>query len=263
MRIACVQVAFNESTPAACQAMAWELLGQATGHDLVLLGEMWPCGYFGFEHYATVAEPLDGPLMRQLSARARSLGAWLLAGSIPERDGERLYNTSVLFDQHGTLVAHYRKAHLFGYQSREPELLTPGNTPVVVDTPWGRAGLAICYDLRFPELFRLLVDQGASMFLVTSAWPRARLEAWRLFTRARAAENLALLVACNSAGVDHGQAYAGHSLVVAPTGNILAEAGEGAAIISAEYDPWQIAELRASFSALADRRFGITSPNQT
>jgi predicted amidohydrolase len=108
--------------------------------------------------------------------------------------------------------------------------------------------------LRFPELFRRMVDQGAEVFLVASAWPLARVEAWRLFNRARAHENLAFLISCNCAGQNAGKHYGGHSMIVDPWGRVLAEGGQGGEIVTAEIDPGSVARARAEFPALSDRR---------
>jgi predicted amidohydrolase len=174
-------------------------------------------------------------------------------GSLVEKEGDRLYNTSVLIGPDGEITACYRKIHLFGYQSDETRLLTPGSDVTVAELPWGICGLSTCYDLRFPELFRRMTDRGVTVFLVTSAWPMARLAAWRLFNRARAHENLAFLISCNCAGINAGRQYAGHSMIVDPWGLVAAEGGDGEDIVTSEIDPGLAAEARAEFPALADR----------
>ena len=233
---------------------ALALLDDAPAADLILLPELWTCGYFTFERYERDSEPADGPTVRAMAAAARERNCHVLTGSFVERGGERLFNTSVLLGPDGAALARYRKMHLFGYQSREQQLLTPGDEVVVAPTPWGAAGLATCYDLRFPELFRAMADRGARLFLVASAWPRARLDAWRLFCRARAHENLAFLFACNCAGGTGDQQYAGHSLCVDPYGAIVAEARNGQCLLSAEVAPDVVTAARREFSALEDRR---------
>jgi predicted amidohydrolase len=176
-------------------------------------------------------------------------------GSLVERAADGLFNTTVFIGPDGEIIACYRKIHLFGYQSEETTLLTPGKEIVVADTPWGRAGFSTCYDLRFPELFRRMVDRGAEIFLIPSAWPLARIEAWRLFNRARAHENLAFLASCNCAGENTGKRYGGHSMIVDPWGKVLAEGGEGGEIVTAEIDTIEAERARAEFPALADRVF--------
>ena len=175
-------------------------------------------------------------------------------GSMVEKDDGHFYNTSILLNPAGEIAARYRKIHLFGYLSQESTILEPGEDIVVADTPWGKSGLSTCYDLRFPELYRRMVEKGATFFLVASAWPRVRLEAWRLFNRCRAHENLAFLISCNCAGANQGNTYAGHSMIVDPLGQIISEGAEEEAWISAEIDPRRVDAVRKEFPALEDRR---------
>lgn len=247
-----LEVADRPKEEAVARALA--RLDAAPPGELVVLPELWPSGFFAFERYRAEAEPLDGPTVEAFAARAAARGCHLLMGSLVERAGEAFYNTAVLLDPAGRVAAAYRKIHLFGYQSQEREILSAGSAPVVAAAPWGGTGIATCYDLRFPELFRGMVDRGARFFLVASAWPHARLEAWRLFCRARAHENLAVLIACNCAGVNRGVRFAGHSLVVDPWGRPLAEAGEGEETLTVAIDPQAVERARAEFPALADRR---------
>ncbi len=114
--------------------------------------------------------------------------------------------------------------------------------------------MSICYDLRFPELYRRLIDGGAELLLNVASWPAARLEAWLLFCRARAHENLAFMLACNAAGSHRGVSLAGHSQVVDPTGRVVAEAGDGEQLLTVEIDPTAAARLRSEFPALSDRK---------
>jgi predicted amidohydrolase len=234
---------------------ALAMIDQVPAADLILLPEIWPCGFFAFDRYAAESEPLDGPTVNVFRQKARARACHMLMGSLVERAAAGLFNTTVFIGAGGEILAVYRKIHLFGYQSDETKLLTPGKEIVVVDTPWGRAGFATCYDLRFPELFRRLLDRGAEMFLIPSAWPLARIEAWRLFNRARAHENLGFVVSCNCAGENAGKRYGGHSMVVDPWGGVLAEGGEGGEIVTAEIDPAQVELARKEFPALADRVF--------
>jgi predicted amidohydrolase len=226
---------------------------QASSSDLIMLPEMWPSGFFRFDRYPVDAEPIDGPIAQTFMDKAASIRRYILMGSFVERNGDGLFNTSLLIDPRGRVAAVYRKIHLFGYQSSERDLLTRGTDVVVTETPWGKAGLATCYDLRFPEQFRKMVDLGAVFFLVVSAWPAVRLEPWVLFNRVRALENLAFLISSNCAGSDAGSLYAGHSMVVDPLGNILAQGGNEECMISVEIDIDQVASVRKEFSALHDR----------
>jgi predicted amidohydrolase len=253
VRIASIQLEIADRPKEANVVRALSMVDQVAAADLILLPEIWPCGFFAFERYAAESEPLDGPTVNRFRQKARERGCHLVMGSLVERDGDGLFNTTVFIGPDGGVIARYRKIHLFGYQSDETEILTPGREIVVVDTLWGRAGFSTCYDLRFPELFRRMVDRGAEIFLVPSAWPLARIEAWRLFNRARAHENLAFLISCNCAGENAGKRYGGHSMVVDPWGRVLAEGGEGGQIVSAEIDVREAGRARVEFPALADR----------
>ncbi|PZG31637.1 carbon-nitrogen hydrolase [Spongiactinospora gelatinilytica] len=258
MRVALVQVASPpEEPPAERRERVTAMVAGARGADLVVLPELWAAGYFAFDAYAERAEPLEGPTVAAARAWATDLGAYVHAGSIVERDAAgRLFNTAVLVAPDGLIAHTYRKVHVFGYASREAELLTPGDTLDVCPTPFGPLAATTCYDLRFPELWRDLVDRGAQTVVVPAAWPAARREHWRLFTTCRAVEEQVLLIACNAAGVQHGGVeLGGHSRVVDPWGTVLTEAGTDEGITFCDVDPAVIAKVRAEFPVLADRRW--------
>ena len=253
MRVTGIQMEIRDGHKEESLEAALNLIDQAPPSDLILLPELWPCGYFSFHRYRNDSEPIDGPTVSALRERASAMGIHILMGSLVLREDDDLFNAALLLGPDGGIMAQYRKIHLFGYQSEERKLLKAGEKPAVVDLPWGKAGITTCYDLRFPELYRLMVDQGVSIFLVPSAWPLARLDAWRLFNRARAHENLSYLFSCNCAGTSDGKAFAGHSMIVDPGGEVLAEGGEGACYVSADIDPERVRVVRKSFSALNDR----------
>jgi predicted amidohydrolase len=186
MRISSIQLAIKERPKEETLQHVLALLERARGSDLILLPEHWPCGFLSFARYETDSETLDGPTVQAIREKARDLGAWVFLGSFVERGKGGLFNTSVLIDARGGIAGRYRKMHLFGHEGQEKVLLRPGQDVVVLPTPWGRAGLSICYDLRFPELYRKMTLRGADLFLVASAWPAVRLESWILFNRARA-----------------------------------------------------------------------------
>jgi predicted amidohydrolase len=258
MEIALVQVASPpEEPPERRRERVAAMVSSCRGAQLVVLPELWAAGYFAFDAYPERAEPLDGPTVAHAREWARELAAYVHLGSIVERDPQgRLFNTAVLVDPDGEIAHTYRKVHVFGYASREAELLTPGEELDVVDTKLGRLGATTCYDLRFPELWRGLVDRGARTVVVPAAWPAARLEHWRLFTSCRAVEEQVLLVACNATGrQDGGVELGGHSRVVDPWGVVLAEAGAEEGVTVCEVDPGVVDAVRAEFPVLADRRW--------
>lgn len=263
MRIAQIQVASPdaESVAARRQRVA-TIVAAAAGADLITLPELWAPGYFSFDHYPARAEPLDGDTVTAGCEWARALGTWIHLGSIIEADPAGaggpggLHNTAVLIDPAGTVAHTYRKVHVFGLGSLEAQLLQPGDSVSVTAGPLGETGATTCYDLRFPELWRRLVDAGAESVIVPAAWPAARLDHWRLLTSARAVEQQVIVVATNATGEHGGVAIAGHSRVIGPWGETLAEAGTDEGITWAEVDPAAPAEIRARFPVLADRRAG-------
>lgn len=253
MRVSSIQLAIKERPKEETLRHVLALLERARGSDLILLPEHWPCGFLSFARYESDSETLEGPTVQAIREKARDLGAWVFLGSFIERGDRGLFNTSVLVDDRGGIVGHYRKMHLFGHEGQEKVLLRPGEEVVVLPTPWGRAGLSICYDLRFPELYRKMTQRGADLFLVASAWPAVRLESWILFNRARANENLAYLFSCNCAGTQGEHRYGGHSLLVDPLGKVIAEGGDDECILSADVDADLPARVRKSFPVLEDR----------
>ena len=253
MRVTSIQLEMKDRPKDETVVHALGLVDQAAESDLILLPEIWPCGFFSFDRYQSDSESLDGPIVSAFKQKARDHDAYILMGSMVENQDQKFYNTSIFINPQGEIAACYRKIHLFGYQSDETQILTPGEDVVVTETPWGICGFSTCYDLRFPELFRRMVDQGAQFFLVASAWPHVRLEAWKLFNRARAHENLAYLISCNAAGSNDGKQYAGNSMIVDPLGQIAAQGGEQEELVSADIDPGLVDTVRQDFSALDDR----------
>ncbi|KJY42958.1 acyltransferase [Streptomyces sp. NRRL B-1568] len=258
MRASLIQTAVDPEEPvAARRARVAELVRAQRGSDLVVLPELWPVGAFAYESFAAEAETLDGPTAEAMADAARDAGVWLHAGSICERDPEGpLYNTSLVFSPSGDLVRTYRKIHRFGFDKGEAVMMGAGSEAVTVRLPETTLGLATCYDLRFPELFRALVDQGTEVFVVPAGWPAKRRDHWTLFARARAVENQAYVLACGTAGTHAGVEQAGHSIVVDPWGEVLAEAGAGEEVLTVELDLGRVARTREDFPALRDRVLG-------
>lgn len=223
--------------------------------EFVVLPELWHVGAFDVDAAREHAQPIDGPLVRDLAALAASLGIWLHGGSFAESapDG-RTFNTSLLLAPDGALVATYRKIHLFGFDGGETVLMSAGDELVVVDTPIGATGLATCYDLRFPELFRALTAGDASAVVISSGWPMPRIAHWDVLTVARAIENQAWVLACNEVGEQPGITLGGHSRVISPQGEVIAQAGESETILRASIDPGQAEQWRAAFPVLKDIR---------
>lgn len=273
MRVHVVQVAYGDDEPAADRvARVADLVRAQRGADLVVLPELWAPGGFSYRDWDTRAEAVDGPTVRAVAAAAAEIGAVVHVGSIVERapdgappeergpTGRGLWNTSVLLGPDGEVLATYRKIHRFGFGEGEPALMEAGDRIVTAALPAPAAaagvvaGLATCYDLRFPEQFRLLLDAGAEVVLVPAAWPAPRVEHWRLLGRARAVENQVFVVQCNTGGTHAGVEMGGHSQIVSPTGEVLAEAGGGEEVLAVDLDPAEVAAWRQRFPVLADRR---------
>lgn len=255
MRIALVQVASPAAEPADVRRQrVVDMLRSAKGADLVVLPELWAPGYFAFDSYTTEAETLSGPTVSAMAAVAKELSCLVHVGSFVEQvptGGVR--NTAALLGADGAVLHTYSKVHVFGYQSREAELLQPGDALGASPTPFGRLASTTCYDLRFPELWRRLVDVGAEMVVVPAAWPAARVDHWRLFTSARAVEEQVHIVACNAVGEQAGKALGGHSRVVDPWGEVLVEAGTDEGITWCAVSPSRVGEVREEFPVLRDR----------
>jgi len=253
---------------AANLELADRLLGDAAADGCVLavlpenFALMPARGRDKVQHAEQVGE---GPIQAFLSAAARQHSIWIVGGSIPLASPEpkRVYGACPVFDDAGNNLTVYRKIHLFDVdlpdseQSyRESHSMFPGDAAIVVDTPVGKLGLTICYDIRFPELYRQLLDADASLFSVPAAFTVLTGEAhWHTLLRSRAIENLAYVVAAGQYG-DHpdGRSTFGHSLIVDPWGQVLAELPEGNGHVAAEIDAAKQASLRTDFPALINRR---------
>ncbi|MFG2573481.1 carbon-nitrogen family hydrolase [Streptomyces sp. NPDC048481] len=272
MRASLIQIAVEEGESVESRrSRAAALVREQAGADLVVLPELWTTGAFAYERFADEAETLDGPTAEAMAKAASEAGVWLHAGSIPERapsagsraeDGDALYNTSLVFSPSGELAASYRKIHRFGFDKGEAVLMAAGEDLVTVPLPETTLGVATCYDLRFPELFRALVDAGAETLVVSAGWPERRRGHWTLLARARAVENQAFVLACGTAGTHAGVPQAGHSIVVDPWGEVLAEAGAGEEVLTVDFDPARTAATREQFPALKDRVLGLRPPRR-
>jgi deaminated glutathione amidase len=241
------------------------------GAQLVGLPENF--AYLGSDrdHKRALAEEVSadarGPILEAMRQAAREAGVWLLLGGFPERvaaDEEHIGNTSLLLDPSGVVRARYRKIHLFdvdvpgGQRFRESDTIAPGDETVVAETPWGGLGLSICYDLRFPELYRRLTTAGARMIAVPAAFTRETgKDHWHVLLRARAIENQAFVIAPAQYGFHGGKRTSyGHALVVDPWGVVLAECGDRQGFALAELDFAQQDAIRRDLPCLTHRRLG-------
>ncbi|MEU9990911.1 carbon-nitrogen family hydrolase [Streptomyces sp. NPDC048045] len=262
MRASLIQLSVDASdSPDDRRRRAASLVRDRAGDDLVVLPELWTAGAWSYDRWEHDAERVDGPTAEVMSAAAREAGAWLHAGSIVERDGDgTLYNTALLFDRNGELRGRYRKIHRYGFDTGEATLMGGGLDIVTVPADFGVIGLAVCYDLRFPELFRGLLDAGAELIVVPAAWPAARLGHWQLLTRTRALEEQVFLLACCAVGSHGGMQQGGHSVVVDPWGTVLGEARTAEETVTVDCDMTQVARIRSELPVLRDRVLGIEAP---
>lgn len=267
MRVAAIQM--NSGADVARNLeLARELLADAAaqGCRLAVLPENFALmPERGRDKAAHAEQPGEGPIQSFLGETAREFGLWIIGGSIPiaSPEAERVYGACLAVDDSGVTQALYRKIHLFDVDLpgrdeayRESNSMYPGDDPVTVETPIGTIGVTICYDLRFPELFRTLVDADASVFTVPAAFTAVTGAAhWHVLLRARAIENLSYVIAPGQWGThpDNRATY-GHSLIVDPWGRVIAEQAEGNCAVVAEIDPDEPGKLRSSFPALANRR---------
>ncbi len=244
---------------------ATRLVRQAAGLGARLVGLPENFAWMGSEpERPSAAEPLDGPTLSRMAQLARELRITLLAGSILETGapGNRLYNTSVLFGPQGERLAVYRKMHLFdvdvgdGATYQESAAVAPGTEVVAADTELGRLGLSVCYDLRFPELYRRLSKDGATLLAVPAAFTlMTGKDHWEVLLRARAIENQCYLFAPAQGGrhSDKRITY-GHAMVVDPWGLVTARASEGEGLAIAPVDPELLARIRRNLPCLQHRR---------
>jgi deaminated glutathione amidase len=254
--------------PAVNLAVARELLGAAAdaGARLAVLPENFSfLGRREADRVAFAEQAGDGPVQQFLAATALELGMWIVGGTVPvlEPGDSRPRAASILFDDSGRAVARYDKLHLFDVQLpgvaagyRESAGTSPGNEAILAESPVGRLGLAVCYDIRFPELFRSMVDGGLAAISLPAAFtvPTGRAH-WELLVRARAVDNLAFVLAAAQSGEhEGGRRTWGDSMIVDHWGNVLARRREGVGIVVADLDQEAQREARRRFPALAHRR---------
>ncbi len=265
-RVAAVQMASGPNVDANLDESG-RLVGEAVdaGAELVALPENF--GLIGARERDKLAHAEaedDGPMQAFLAAAARRHRIWLIGGSVPlaTPGGERVRQSLLVYDPRGRRAARYDKIHLFDVQLeggetyRESSSIEPGDTLVSLETPLGRLGLTVCYDLRFPELYRRLVDEGANVLLVPSAFTKATGRAhWEPLLRARAIENLSYVVAPAQGGFHTNERETwGHAMIVDPWGTVLAEQEKGAGVVVADLDMERLAQTRRNFPALEHRR---------
>jgi len=224
------------------------------GADLVLLPELWASG-FDLERsseYASVLNEGWFARMRELASE-NAIG---VGGSLIEEDQGEYFNTFAIYGGDGKFLGSYRKIHLF--QKLDEHLhFSGGKRIVVLDSPWGRIGLAICYDLRFPEIFRSCAVNGAELILLVAEWPLRRIEDWKILLQARAIENQCYIAAVNKVGTSEGAALGGTSAVINPRGEIMIQGSEKEELLHTDFSLVEVSKIRDWMPVLEDRRPGI------
>lgn len=239
--------------------------------DFVILPEMFCCPY-QTENFPIYAEKEGGPVWQQLSGYAKQYGIYLIGGSMPEKDAEgNVYNTSYIFDREGKQIGKHRKVHLFdidvkgGQTFKESDTLTAGDSDTVFDTEFGKIGVMLCFDIRFPELSRMMVNDGVKVIFVPAAFNMTTGPAhWELSFRTRALDNQIYMVGCAPArDVSAGYISWGHSIVTDPWGRVTGMLDENEGILLAELDMDYEEQVREELPLLKSRRKDIYQLSQS
>ena len=233
----------------------------ANGAQVISLPEMWDCPYSN-DYFREYAEPADGETVQFMSALAKELGIYLIGGSISELDGDKVYNTAFCFDKEGNIIGRHRKVHLFdidvegGIRFMESDTLTAGDEMTVIDTEYGKIGVAICYDVRFPEWFRKMALAGARLIVLPAAFNMTTGPAhWDLTMRARALDNQVYFAANAPARDEQGVYVAyGNSCIASPWAEFIAHADEKECIIYGDIDLDYEDAIRDQLPLLKHRR---------
>lgn len=254
MKVALVQMTVTAGDVEGNRRRGVELVREAAKQaEVVVLPEIWTTGY-SLGKVAEWAETESGPTVSALAAIARSANVTVITGSIPHQREGQIFNSAFVINGAGELVTDYQKLHLCSI-FKENRFFAPGMHRPVFSIGGVTAAVAICYDLRFPELFRALAIDGAKVIFVPAEWPAVRGNTWRVLNQARAIENQVFICAVNCVGAHRGEPFYGHSMVVAPDGEVIAEgAGDQEDIVYCELDLALLDKVRAALTAWDDRR---------
>lgn len=235
---------------------AEKLIAEAArrGSQIVVLPELWSTGY-ALDRSRELASELNVGIFAQIATFATQYRLCIV-GSMLEKRGLQASNSAAFFTPGGKMVGVYRKLHLFGLME-EDKYLQAGSAPLLMELPWGGTALAICYDLRFPELFRRYGSQGAKLVIIPAEWPLERIEHWRALLQARAIENQCYMIAANAVGTTGPSTFGGHSMIVDPWGKVVIEVGESPILATAEIETDYVDTIRSRIPVWEDRRTDI------
>ena len=253
MKVAAIQMDVMLGQPEENLKKAEELVRKVAREnpDVILLPEMWNTSY-DLKRVDAIADSEGVPSALRIGELAKELGINIIAGSVADKKGGKVYNTAYVFDRQGKRIFDYSKIHLFGLMN-EGEYIERGTKRATFELDGITCGLMICYDLRFPELSRALALDGAKVIFVPAQWPHPRMHPWRILNQARAIENQLFVVAVNRVGQEGSTDFFGHSMIIDPLGEILYEAGEREELKVVQLDLKQIEIVRKKMTCFEDR----------
>ncbi|MGA9172648.1 MAG: carbon-nitrogen family hydrolase [Thermoactinomyces sp.] len=254
LQLALIQMDIAYGDPEANKNKVIQKIGEAASHkpDIIVLPELWNTGY-DLARLDEIADPDGSETKKLMQNLAKKYQVHIVAGSIANKTDSGFYNTLYAFDKQGVQVGEYSKAHRFRLMDEDQYLQAGHHMGLFTLENLPCAGV-ICYDIRFPEWTRKAALNGAELLFVPAEWPKPRLDHWRQLLLTRAIENQWFVIACNRAGSDPNNVFAGHSIVIDPWGEVIAEAGTEETILYATIDPEQVAEVRSRIPIFSDRR---------
>ncbi len=252
--LAQIHLALGDAARNLATARAKIAEAKSRGADVIVLPELWSTAY-DLEHAAAHGSALDAGMFAAIANVARENGIAIVGSLLEWRDG-KVYNTATLFDASGRRLGMYRKLHLVPMLD-EDKYLAAGGDAEIFDASFGKFALGVCYDLRFPELWRHYALGGARIAFLPAEWPLQRIQHWRTLVPARAIENQIFFVGCNRVGTSKDQTFGGNSMIVSPWGEILAQGDDREALLVAQIDLDMVDEVRSRVPVFRDRRSNI------
>lgn len=253
MRIALIQMNVKSGDKDHNIEHAFELLGQAVSHsDILILPELWTIGY-DFHDFGEKVTRLGDPLIQRLSSFAAYHRVTLEAGTLPVKKDGAVKNTGLIFGPDGRILAHYSKRHLF-YGYREAQLMKPGTHRLKTNIRGVEVGMAVCYELYFPKLWRKMAKSGVTLVMAPASWPAVHVKRWQILTRARAVENGMCIAAVNMVGSYHGIRLGGHSCFIDPLGEAQVEGDFDEHIYYAFYDEEKYRDLGKQLAVISETK---------